>query len=123
MTHFGGPQRVKTGSRVVQSQTDGFVSSVWASGAARNATRLTRYGSAPYKISMNRRISSFVGGMLARLHRLKDDESGQDLVEYALILAMIAFSAVMGIQDMANGLNTSFNKVRQLLDAYISHML
>ena len=85
-----------------------------------NAMRLTRYGSAQYKTSMNRRISSFVGGMLARLHRLKDDESGQELVEYALIVAMIAFAAVIGMQDLANGLNTSFNQVSQLLDAYIS---
>lgn len=68
---------------------------------------------------MNRRINSFVGGVLARLNRLRDDERGQDLVEYALIMAMIAFAAVIGMQDLANGLNTSFNQVSQMLDAYI----
>ena len=76
-------------------------------------------GLAQYKLIMNRRINSFVGGVLARLNRLRDDERGQDLVEYALIMAMIAFAVVIGMQDLANGLNTSFNQVSQILDTYL----
>jgi pilus assembly protein Flp/PilA len=36
-------------------------------------------------------------------------ESGQDLVEYALIVALIAFSAVAGMQTLAGDINSAFS--------------
>ncbi len=45
--------------------------------------------------------------LLAQIDRLKD-EKGQDLVEYALIVALIAFAAIVGMNDLANGINTAF---------------
>ena len=36
-------------------------------------------------------------------------ESGQDLVEYALIVALIAFSAVAGMQTLAGDINSTFS--------------
>jgi pilus assembly protein Flp/PilA len=55
---------------------------------------------------------------MVQLDRLRD-ESGQDLVEYALIVAMIAFAAIMGMNDLANGINTAFNTVAQTVNQYL----
>jgi len=47
------------------------------------------------------------------------EESGQDLVEYALILAMIAIGAIVGMNDLANGINTAFNTVATTVNQYL----
>jgi pilus assembly protein Flp/PilA len=39
------------------------------------------------------------------------DEEGQDLIEYALVVALIAFAAVAGMNVLANGINTAFNHI------------
>jgi pilus assembly protein Flp/PilA len=38
-------------------------------------------------------------------------EEGQDLVEYALVVALIAFGAVAGMNALAGGINTAFDDV------------
>jgi len=54
---------------------------------------------------------------LLKLHR---DESGQGLVEYLLILALVAFAAVAGMSSLAAGLNSAFGKVASVLGVYIT---
>lgn len=39
------------------------------------------------------------------------EESGQDLIEYALIAALIAFAAVAGMGVLANGINAAFSSI------------
>jgi pilus assembly protein Flp/PilA len=39
------------------------------------------------------------------------DESGQDLIEYALIAALIAISAVAAMGSLSNKVSNEFNKV------------
>jgi pilus assembly protein Flp/PilA len=39
---------------------------------------------------------------------LMDREDGQDMVEYALIVASLAFAAVAGMKGLAGGLNTAY---------------
>jgi pilus assembly protein Flp/PilA len=53
----------------------------------------------------------------ARLHK---DEEGQGLVEYLLILALVAFAATAGMGSLASYLNVAFSDVGSLLNAYIS---
>jgi pilus assembly protein Flp/PilA len=55
--------------------------------------------------------------ILQSLHR---DEEGQGLVEYLLILALVAFAATAGMKTLANGLNSAFTAVGALLGSYIS---
>lgn len=55
-----------------------------------------------------------------RIHRLHQDESGQGLVEYVLILALVAFAATAGMNSLASGLNSAFNAIGSLVDAYIT---
>lgn len=56
--------------------------------------------------------------LLAQFDRLRD-EKGQDLVEYALIVALIAFAAIVGMNDLANGINTAFNQIAQTVNQYL----
>ena len=42
-------------------------------------------------------------------------EDGQDLVEYALVVSMIAFAAIAGMQTLANGINNAFGTIAATL--------
>ena len=54
---------------------------------------------------------------LVCLHR---DESGQGLVEYVLILALIALGAVTAMGTLANSIASAFNKIGSRLNSSIS---
>lgn len=42
-------------------------------------------------------------------------EEGQDLVEYALVVALIAFGAITGMGFLATGLNNAFSGISTTL--------
>ena len=46
--------------------------------------------------------------VFARLHR---EDSGQDLIEYALIAALIALGAIVGMGFVASAINNAFNSI------------
>ena len=48
------------------------------------------------------------------------DESGQDLIEYALVVALIAFAAVAGMGFLATGINSAFCQIAATLGQYIN---
>ena len=52
--------------------------------------------------------------LLLRLHQ---DESGQDLIEYALVAALIAFAAVAAMQTLATQINGAFSTIGSKLDS------
>ena len=54
---------------------------------------------------------------LALLHA---EESGQDLIEYALIAALIALAATVGMGSVAKAINTAFSSIGQKLTNYSS---
>jgi Flp pilus assembly pilin Flp len=62
-------------------------------------------------------MKTFVLNCLARLHK---DEAGQGLVEYLLILALVAFACTAGMKVLATGLNTAFSEIGSLVNAYIT---
>lgn len=62
-------------------------------------------------------MTAFVFKHLFRLHK---DETGQGLVEYLLILALVAFAATAGMGSLASYLNVAFSNVGSLLNAYIT---
>ena len=47
-------------------------------------------------------------------------EEGQDLVEYALVVALIAFGAITGMQFLASGLNNAFSDIAAVLTSNIT---
>ena len=54
--------------------------------------------------------------LLRQLHR---DEEGQGMVEYLLILALVAFAATAGMGALASGLNSAFEMISTVLGSYI----
>ena len=54
----------------------------------------------------------------ARIENLKSyllQEDGQDLIEYALVVSLIAFAAIAGMGTLANDINTAFTNIGQKL--------
>ena len=48
---------------------------------------------------------------LLMLQSLLQREEGQDLVEYALVVALIAFGAVAAMKGLSTEINTAFNVI------------
>ena len=47
--------------------------------------------------------------------QMLEQEVGQDMVEYALVVALIAFGAVTGMQHLSSGLNKAFSSISSTL--------
>jgi pilus assembly protein Flp/PilA len=56
----------------------------------------------------------------ASLKRIHSEECGQDLIEYALVVALIAFAAIAGMNYIASEINVAFSKVGNKLTSAIS---
>jgi pilus assembly protein Flp/PilA len=54
------------------------------------------------------------------LLRLRNDEAGQGIVEYMLIIALVAFAATAGMSSLASGVNSAMTKIASVLGVYIS---
>jgi len=48
------------------------------------------------------------------------EENGQDLIEYALVVALIAFAATAGMGTLANDINTAFTNIGTRVTNYIT---
>lgn len=57
--------------------------------------------------------------LLTKARSLRD-ESGQDLVEYALVVALVAFAATAGMSTLASGLNSAFSAIGATLGTYVT---
>ena len=62
---------------------------------------------------------SGVSPVLMHLKNLFLNEEGQDLVEYALVVALIALAAVAGMNTLATDINNAFTTVGTTLNADI----
>ena len=49
--------------------------------------------------------------LLNQLHQFSEDESGQDLVEYALLGALMALGAVSSLKSVASGVTGIFTSI------------
>ncbi len=58
--------------------------------------------------------------LFVKFQDLASREEGQDLVEYALVVALIAFGATAGMKALASGLNAAFQGISSTLGSYIS---
>jgi pilus assembly protein Flp/PilA len=65
---------------------------------------------------MRFRLISATKDVLASLKQ----ESGQDLIEYALVVALIAFAATAGMNTLATGINTAFSNMATTLNSAIT---
>jgi pilus assembly protein Flp/PilA len=53
--------------------------------------------------------------LYVKFQDLASREEGQDLVEYALVVALIAFGATAGMGKLASGINTAFSNISSQL--------
>jgi pilus assembly protein Flp/PilA len=53
--------------------------------------------------------------MYMKFQGLKHGEEGQDLVEYALLVALIALVCVSGVSNVATAVNTVFTNISSSL--------
>jgi pilus assembly protein Flp/PilA len=58
--------------------------------------------------------------LLKHFSRLHEDESGQGLVEYVLLIALVAFAATAGMRKLASSVNSSFSQVGTILSGYVT---
>ncbi len=58
-----------------------------------------------------------LGGMW---QRMAANERGQDLIEYALVVALIAFAAAAGMTTVATKINAAFTNIGTKLTTYTS---
>jgi pilus assembly protein Flp/PilA len=58
--------------------------------------------------------------LCAPMQKLMMREEGQDLIEYALVVAMIAFAATFGMNAVATGINTAFTNIAGTIGTYIT---
>ncbi|MFL6416614.1 MAG: Flp family type IVb pilin [Bryobacteraceae bacterium] len=48
------------------------------------------------------------------------DEKGQDLVEYALVIAVVCLGIISGMGTLANGINNAMNTLSTRLNAAVA---
>jgi len=65
-------------------------------------------------------MNNLLINLYVKFQALKNGEEGQDLVEYALVVALIAFGATAGMGALAQGINTAFSNVSTQLGSSIS---
>jgi pilus assembly protein Flp/PilA len=57
--------------------------------------------------------------ILKSVNQLHRDEAGQGLVEYALIIALVAFAAVVGMNTLATDINNAFSLIGSVINVSI----
>ncbi len=53
------------------------------------------------------------------MNRFTQDESGQNLVEYALVVVLIALAAITAMGTLGNSVNAAFTKIGSSLNSAI----
>jgi pilus assembly protein Flp/PilA len=67
---------------------------------------------------MSEVLLKFYVKMQSVKHALVHDERGQDLVEYALVVALIALGATLSMKSLANSISNAFSSVGAKLAGY-----
>jgi len=60
-------------------------------------------------------MSNTLMNLYVRFQGLKNGEEGQDLVEYALLVALIALVCVAGVNNVATAVNNVFTNISSSL--------
>ena len=57
--------------------------------------------------------------LYVKFQDLASREEGQDLVEYALVVALIAFGAIAGMSFLASNINVAFSQIATTLTSAV----
>jgi pilus assembly protein Flp/PilA len=58
--------------------------------------------------------------MFVTVQTLLAREEGQDLVEYSLVVALVAFGATSALRNMGSGLNHAFSSISSTLSSSLT---
>ena len=64
-------------------------------------------------------MKDIITRLSVRIQCLIMGEEGQDLVEYALVVALIGFAAVAGMGTLANDINSAFSNIGSTLTSTV----
>jgi pilus assembly protein Flp/PilA len=64
-------------------------------------------------------MKNTISNLMVKMQGLMQD-NGQDLVEYALVMALIAFAATTGMKSVATSVNTTFTNISTTMTANMS---
>jgi pilus assembly protein Flp/PilA len=65
-------------------------------------------------------MNNFFLNLYIRFQILMDREDGQDMVEYALVVALIAFAAVAGLKGLAGGISSTYSNISSKLGSAVT---
>jgi pilus assembly protein Flp/PilA len=60
-------------------------------------------------------MNNLILKLYIKIQALMNHEEGQDLVEYALVVALVAFGATAALQTLGSGLNSAFTNISSTL--------
>jgi len=60
-------------------------------------------------------MNNYFLALYVKLQNLMSREEGQDLVEYALLVCLIALAAITGVNKVASAVNTVFSNISSSL--------
>lgn len=63
-------------------------------------------------------MKSHLWKLYGRLQILRSHEDGQDLIEYALVVLLIALAATAGMNTVATNINQAFTNIGTTLNTY-----
>ena len=90
----------------------GHIAGEWHARCSRKGARL-RLG------NLNSRRGKYMNNLFltlyVKLQNLVSREDGQDLVEYALLVALIALAAITGVSNVATAVTKVFNNISSSL--------
>jgi pilus assembly protein Flp/PilA len=72
----------------------------------------------PMRGAMEPKARNNMNRTLRHLAALHQEETGQDLIEYALVMALIALAAAVGMRGLASSINAAFSKMGNILTQY-----
>jgi pilus assembly protein Flp/PilA len=64
-------------------------------------------------------MSDLILRLSAKMQNVIMSEEGQDLIEYALVVALIAFAATAGMKTLATDINQAFSSIGDTLQSNV----
>jgi pilus assembly protein Flp/PilA len=65
-------------------------------------------------------MNNLMINLFVKMQTLMNREEGQDLVEYALVVALVAFGATAALKTLGSGLNTAFSSISSTLSSSLA---
>jgi pilus assembly protein Flp/PilA len=63
------------------------------------------------ELEKENQMQSVIPQLYMKLHDLTKSEEGQDLVEYALVVCLIALACITGVNQVASAITTVFSNI------------